>query len=79
MSDQQEQPQTAQAPDLGPELHLSLPLAEINFLVAALRKLPMEQSEGTVNKIRAQAQAGLNALQQAQALAATQANTGETK
>lgn len=79
MSDQQEQPKTAQAPDLGPELHLSLHLAEINFVVATLRKLPMEQSESTVNKIRAQAQAGINALQQAQALAASQANKGETQ
>lgn len=79
MSDQQEQPQAEQAPDLGPELHLSLHLAEVNFLVATLRKLPMEHSEGVVNKIRAQAQAGLNALHQAQALAASQANKGETK
>ena len=78
MSEQAQQEQ--QEPNLGPELHLNLHLAEINFLVATLRKLPMEQSEGTVNKIRAQAQAGLNALHQAQALAAqTQANTGETK
>lgn len=71
-------------PDFGPELNLRLNVAEINFIVTALRKLPMEHTEGLVNKIRVQSNAGYAAYQQAQALTAktetTEANeTGESK
>ncbi len=63
MSDEQK----AAAPETAPlEQHcpLMLTIKEIEGVLIALRKLPMEVSEGLVNKIRTQANNAINASNQ---------------
>lgn len=66
MTEQTTQPttqqQVQQKPDLGPELNLKLHVAEINFLLSVLGKVPYEQVEGLISKIRLQAHIEIAAI-----------------
>jgi hypothetical protein len=65
MSDEAQQPEQPQ-PELQPHFPLMLTIKEIEGVLIALRKLPMEVAEGLVIKIRTQATNAINAANQIQ-------------
>jgi hypothetical protein len=63
--------------DANYEAFIRLTFNEINLVLAALGRAPHDQVEGTVNKIRIQAQAALHAAQHQAAAADTTDATPE--